>query len=133
MVVSVRRALLVLPAAVAVAALVWTLAVVVGGLALTARTGAVVQTIGLGSVLAAAAVAGSAGWAVASLLTRVSRRARTVWTVLACLVAVLSLAGPLTAGTTPGAVAVLVLLHLVVAAVVVPGLAPRQRAVAGAV
>ena len=66
-----------------------------------------------------------AGWALLALLERFTARARTIWTAIALLVALLSLAGPLSAlASTSAANAVaLALMHLAVAAVLIPGLA----------
>ena len=66
-----------------------------------------------------------AGWGLLALLERFTARARTIWTAIALLVALLSLAGPLSAlASTSAANAVaLALMHLAVAAVLIPGLA----------
>ena len=71
---------------------------------------------------ATALVAGLAGSLTAWLLSRlVPRRCRTVWTVLASAILVVSLLGPLGA-TSPAAVASLVALHLLVGLTLVVGL-----------
>ena len=66
-----------------------------------------------------------AGWGLLALLERFTARARTSWTAIALLVALLSLAGPLSAlaSTTAANAVALALMHLAVAAVLIPGLA----------
>lgn len=93
-------------------------------------TQAVTQTVGAGAVLAASLTAALLGWALLAVLERWTRRARTIWTVVAAVVLLLSLTGPLTGAlTTPAAVA-LVALHLIVGAVLILGLR-RTSAAAG--
>jgi hypothetical protein len=71
-----------------------------------------------------------AGWALLALLERFTARARTVWTAIALLVALLSLAGPLStlASTTAANAVALALMHLAVAAVLIPILAGTSPA-----
>jgi hypothetical protein len=69
----------------------------------------------------------AAGWASPALLERLTARARTIWTVIAVAVLMLSLlAGP-AAGITSGAKAGLALLHLAVGVVVIGGLRGSNR------
>lgn len=84
--------------------------------------------LGLAAVLLVALVAGLLGWAVLALLERLApRRGRTVWTVGAVTITVLSvLAGPTAAATVP-AMAVLTVLHLQVGACVVIGFRRSDR------
>ena len=79
------------------------------------------RTVGPGAVAAAGLLAGLAAWALLALLERVLARPGRAWTVIAVVVLAVSLAGPLGAAGAAGA-AVLAGLHLVVAAVLVPGL-----------
>jgi hypothetical protein len=89
---------------------------------LAVRTGDVVQPVTGGSVAATALVAGLAATLSAWLLTRIApRRCRTVWTVLASAVLLVSLLGPLGA-TSPAAVVSLVALHLLVGLALLVGL-----------
>jgi Family of unknown function (DUF6069) len=71
-----------------------------------------------------------AGWALLALLERFSARARTIWTAVAVLFALFSLAGPLsTLGSSTAATAVaLALMHVAVAAVLIPMLAGTSPA-----
>ena len=66
-----------------------------------------------------AGVAGLLGWALLAVLTRTTRRPVTIWRVAAVVALLLSLGGPLSAGAGAAA-AVLVALHVAVAAVLVP-------------
>ena len=66
-----------------------------------------------------------AGWALLALLERFTARARAIWTAVAVLFALLSLAGPLSvlAKTSAANVLALALMHVAVAAVLIPMLA----------
>jgi hypothetical protein len=66
-----------------------------------------------------------AGWALLALLERFTARPRIIWTAIALLVALVSLAGPLStlASTTAANAVALALMHLAVAAVLIPILA----------
>ena len=130
-----RRRGLVAAGAVAAALGGWLVAVPLLGIDLAVQpaagtTPSGTQTVGVGAVLAASLTAALLGWALLAVLERWTTRARTTWTVVAAVVLVLSLAGPVIgARTTPAAVA-LVALHLVVGSVLILGL-PRTSARAG--
>jgi hypothetical protein len=79
--------------------------------------------IGAAAAGVTAAVAGLLGWALLAILERTTARGRRAWTVVAAVVLLLSLAGPLGA-TGAAAIAGLTLLHLSVGAVLIAGL-PR--------
>jgi hypothetical protein len=64
------------------------------------------------------ALAGLAGWALLAVLERWTCSARSIWTSLACVFALVSLLGPLGATTTSATVS-LTCLHLAVAAVLI--------------
>lgn len=78
--------------------------------------------IGLGTTLVATLIFGLLGWGTLALLERLTARAVTVWTVLAGLVAVLSLIPIYLEEATTGTRAALALIHLAVAAVLVPAM-----------
>ncbi|MBB5781902.1 DUF6069 family protein [Nonomuraea jabiensis] len=122
---SLRRLLLTVIAAPAAALAVWALAVPLAGAALTVRTGGATQTVGPVSVIVASLVVGLAGWALLAVLERRVARPGRVWTITALVVLVLSLFGPLGSAAGLAATLVLMLLHLVVGAVLVAGLARR--------
>jgi hypothetical protein len=112
----------------AAAAIAWAIEVPLLGVRLSVRFGAMhPQTVAAGQVIGAALVAGLIGWLLLAVLDRRAPHARAAWTVTALLVLALSLLLPLTAGTTASAVTGLIVLHLTVGAVVIPGLARTAR------
>ena len=116
-----RNAIAVIGATVGALAL-WLVETRLIGVDLAVRTGDVVQPVTGVSVVATALVAGLAATLSAWLLTRLApRRCRTVWTVLASAVLLVSLLGPLGA-TSPAAVVSLVALHLLVGLTLLLGL-----------
>src|SRR5215216_5789298 len=126
------RALAVIAAALAV----WLIADPLLGIDLTAPTAPgseELQPITPALVAGTSLVVALAGWALLALLERFTARARTSWTAIALLVALLSLAGPLSAhaSTTAANVLALALMHLAVAAVLIPMLAGTSPASAG--
>ncbi|MEV4620545.1 DUF6069 family protein [Asanoa sp. NPDC049573] len=109
-------------AAAAVAAEVVFLAVhQAGGVDLAVRSGSTVTHVGAGPVAVVSLLVSLAAWGLLALLQRVSTRGRRIWTVVATVVFVISLLGPL-GGETAGATLGLAALHLTVAAVVIAGL-----------
>ena len=79
------------------------------------------QDIGLGAVIFTSLIASLAAWGLLAALERYSSRPRRDWTILAVAGLVLSLGGPLS-GTGIDATerGLLALLHLIVAAVLIP-------------
>ncbi|MFG1616065.1 DUF6069 family protein [Nonomuraea wenchangensis] len=122
--ISSKRILTVAGASAAALA-VWVLAVPVAGITLTVRMGAGTQLVGPGLVLVASLLAGLAGWALLAVLERLASRPGRNWTVVALVVLVLSLLGPVGGAAGAAALLVLALMHLVVGAVLVLGLARR--------
>jgi len=114
---------LVVVAAVAAAVAVWLVARLAGA-ALTVEqgSGGDAAHVGLVMVAAMSALAGLAGWGLLAVLERSTPHARTLWTSIALGVLVISLVGPLGAGTTAGTKLALVGAHLATAAVLVAGL-----------
>ncbi|MFG1947507.1 DUF6069 family protein [Nonomuraea sp. NPDC048826] len=121
---SAKRISSVVGASVAALA-VWALAAPVAGTTLTVRMGAGTQAIEPGSVLVASLVVGLAGWGLLAVLERFASRPARIWTIIALAVCALSLLGPLGSAVGAAATLVLVLMHLVVGAVIVLGLARR--------
>jgi hypothetical protein len=120
------RALAVIAAALAALA-VWLITDPLLGIDLSAPTAPgsqELQPITPALVAGTSLVVALAGWALLALLERFTARARTIWTAIALLVALLSLAGPLSAlaSTTAANAVALALMHLAVAAVLIPGL-----------
>jgi predicted permease len=104
----------------------WVAAVPIVGVDLAVTMGGRTQSIGLEPVVGVSLVAGLLGWALLAALESRTRRAAVIWTALALVVTVLSLALPLTSAAGAASGAVLVALHLLVAAILIPGL--RRRA-----
>ncbi len=109
-------------ATVVTALLLWALAVPLLQVNLTVRTPrtSTETNVGAAAVLATSLLVSLAGWRLLAMLEHHTARARTVWTGAAATVLLVSLAGPLTAATTTAAAAWLILLHLSVAAVLIP-------------
>lgn len=78
------------------------------------------------AVVISSVVAGLLGWAVLALLERFTARAATAWRWVAGAATLLSLGGPLTLAEGVGATVTLTLMHLVVAAVLIPALPGRR-------
>jgi hypothetical protein len=124
--VTGRRALAVGTAVVA-AVLVWTVAGPIAGADLTVRSGGGTQRVNLVDVVLATLVAGLVAWGLRALLDKLTRRPGPVWTVSATIALVLSVVGPLSA-THASAMAILALLHLLVAGILIAGLSrPAAR------
>lgn len=128
---SRRRTRVMAVAGAALAALaVWAIADPVAGVDLTVRQGpdATPQEVGPAAIVLVSVLAGLAAWGLLAVLERLRSGARRTWTVLAVVVLVLSLTGPVTAGTTTTSKVALAGMHLAVAAVLVPLLARSTRA-----
>jgi len=109
--------------ATAAALAVWTLASPVLGVDLQVqRQPGQLEAVSAAEVLLSSLVVSLAGWASLAILERFTTRAGRVWTVLALLVLTLSMAGPLAGGTTTAGKVALALMHLTVAAVLIPAL-----------
>ncbi|MFI5892109.1 DUF6069 family protein [Actinoplanes sp. NPDC051513] len=98
-----------------------------GGIDLAVRQGGDVQPVGPAAVAATALIAGLAAWALLALLerTHVRRPART-YRIVASIVLMLSLLGPLGSGVGTSSKLVLLAMHLTVGAILIIGL-PRCR------
>jgi predicted permease len=109
--------------ATVVAALAWwALLSQLAGVDLEAEQGGPTMHIGGVSVFVASAVASLAGWGLLALLERRTANARKIWTIVALIGCALSLGSPLISGVGAGAKLGLASLHLVVGAVLIPGL-----------
>jgi lysylphosphatidylglycerol synthetase-like protein (DUF2156 family) len=128
-----RSRLLVVAGAVAAAVAIWVIAVPVLGVDLVAPPGpdeTAPQAVPFVAVVMASLIASLAGWALLAVLERFLSRARTVWTVVASIVLVLSLAGPLLgdAGVPVACRITLALMHLSVGAVLITQLSKSSAA-----
>jgi cell division protein FtsW (lipid II flippase) len=110
-------------AAVLAPVLIWVVAVPVLGVDLLVSDGRRQSPtqfeVGLGAVVTVALGSALLGWGVLALLERFTRHARTVWTVLATVLLVLSLVplfGPMSGATR----LTLALMHLAVGAALIP-------------
>ncbi|WP_433469786.1 DUF6069 family protein [Spirillospora sp. CA-128828] len=121
-----RRGLTVAGATAAALAL-WALTGPVAGLDPSTETGGEVRPVGAGAVVAGGLIAGLAAWGLLALLERTVARPGRVWTVIAVAVLVLSMTGPLGSAGDGASMAILAGMHLVVAAVLIPGLARSAR------
>ena len=103
---------------------VWAVAVPLSGTHLLIRFGSgAAQSIGIDYVIGASLAASLAGWGLLALLERRTARARRILDRhRPCVVVVLSLRLPLTAGTTLSSKVALALMHVAVAAVLIPAL-----------
>ncbi len=120
---QLRHRALAVTAAVLAALGMWAFAVPLLGAQLLVQTTPGTsnpQTISAGLVVAVSLLASLLGWGLLAALERLTQRAATIWTVAASVVLLLSLAGPLTAAVTTGGKLTLLLLHLGVAAVLIP-------------
>jgi hypothetical protein len=112
----------VVPLAAAVVAVAVWLVGAASGVNLEAQLGTDAQAISVVAAAVAALAAGLAGWGVRVLIGRLARGGgEVVWFVLCGVVLLASMVGAL-AGTTPGAVAILVSMHVAVGAVIALGL-----------
>ena len=108
----------------AAAAIAWAIEVPLMGIRLSIRFGgAHPQTVAAAQVIGVALAAGLIGWLLLTALDRRASRPRATWTGIALLVLAASLALPLAAATTTSAAIGLIVLHLVVGAAVIPGMA----------
>lgn len=126
-----KRRLVVVAGAVVAAVAVYLVATLIAGQDLRgpAMNDRAPAEITVGAVLAASAFVSLLGWALLALLERFTARARTIWTIVALVVLLVSLGGPLTGtGVSTGNRVGLVLLHLAVAAVLIPLLPGRSTA-----
>jgi hypothetical protein len=109
--------------ATAAAVAIWIVATLAGAdLTVSFGSGQPTQTVGVVNVVVAALVASLAGWGLLALLRRFTTNARAIWTVIAIIFAVLSLAGPMSTISSAGTKVALVAMHLAVATVMIVGL-----------
>jgi len=109
--------------ATAAATAIWAVAATAGvDLTVSFGFGQPVQKVTVVNVVVAALVGSLAGWGLLVLLQRFTAKARAIWTIVAMLVAVLSLGAPLSAIASPGTKVSLAAMHLVVAAVMIVAL-----------
>ena len=109
--------------ATAAAVAIWAVATAAGAeLTVSFGPGQPIQKVTVVNVVVAALVGSLAGWGLLALLRRFTANPRAVWTVIAIVVALVSLGGPLSANASAGTKVSLVAMHLAVATVVIVGL-----------
>jgi hypothetical protein len=87
------------------------------------------QAVGFPLAVIVALLVALAGWGTLELLERLTGRARVIWTTLAVVVLLLSAMPILTADASGGTKTGLALIHVAVAAVLIPVLPRRNAAV----
>jgi Family of unknown function (DUF6069) len=121
--VSARTAVTAVLGATAAAVAIWVVATLAGAdLTVSFGPGQQIQKVTVVNVVVAALVGSLAGWGLLALLRRFTTKARAIWTVIAIVAALLSLAGPLSTIASAGTKAWLVSMHLAVASVLIVGL-----------
>jgi hypothetical protein len=78
------------------------------------------QSIGFAPVILVTALVGLAAWGLLALLELMTSLAKSLWTVIAVAVFLLSLLGPLGSGVDTASKVVLALLHIGAAATIIP-------------
>jgi hypothetical protein len=121
-----RRAITV-AAAAAGALLLWTVADPWGGIDITVRQGGADQHVGPVAVVVTALIAGLAAWGLLALLERTVRRSTRVFRIIASIVLLLSLAGPLGSGVGLSSRMTLLAMHLTVGTALIVGLPGRRN------
>jgi hypothetical protein len=117
------------------AALAWIVEVPLLGIHLNVRFGpghmqagaGHIQTIAIGQVIGVTVAASLFGWLLLALLERRTAQARLLWTTIALAALAVSLALPLAVATTTSAATGLIVMHVTVAAVVIPAMARTAR------
>src|ERR1700681_3404640 len=114
--VSARTPVVAVLGATSAAVAIWVVATAAGAdLTVSFGAGQPMQKVTVVNVVVAALVGSLAGWGLLALLRRFTAKARGIWTVTAIVVALLSLAGPLSAIASTGTKVSLVAMHLAVA------------------
>jgi mannose/fructose/N-acetylgalactosamine-specific phosphotransferase system component IID len=114
-------------AAAAGALLLWAVNDPWAGIDLAVRRGATTQHVSPVAVVVTALIAGLAAWTLLALLERTVRRPVLPYWIIASIVLILSLAGPLGSGVDTSSRLVLVGMHLTVGAALIGGLPSRRN------
>lgn len=126
------RALAVIGAAIA-AVVIWAIAVPLLGVHLLVRFGtSVPQSVGIDYVIGGTLIGSLVGWGLLAFLERRTARARSIWTAVAAVAVLVSLGLPLSAGVSASTKLTLAVMHVAVAAVVIPVMRSGSRLNAGA-
>ena len=118
-----RNRILGVAGATLAAVAVWTIEVPLLGSRLQTQFGnAAPQSVGIDAVVLSSLAGSLAGWGLLAILERRFARARTIWTGIAIAVLLASFSLPVSAGTTTTTKVALAVMHLAVAAVLIPTL-----------
>ena len=118
-----RNRILGVAGATLAAVAVWVVEVPLLAIRLETQFGnAAPQGVGIASVVLSSLSASLAGWGLLAILERRFARARTIWTGIALAVLLVSFSLPISAGTTTTTKVSLAMMHLAVAAVLIPTL-----------
>ena len=118
-----RNRILGVAGATLAAVAVWTIEVPFLGIRLQTQFGnAAPQSVGIGAVVFSSLAGSLAGWGLLAILERRFARARAIWTGIAIAVLLASFSLPISAGTTTTTKVALAMMHLAVAAVLIPTL-----------
>jgi Family of unknown function (DUF6069) len=98
-----------------------------GGIDLAVRRGDATQHLGPAAVVVTALIAGLAAWGLLALLERTVRHPAHTFRIIALIVLVLSLSGPLGSGVGVSSRLVLLGMHLTVGTALIIGLPGRRR------
>jgi hypothetical protein len=93
---------------------------VVNGEFPVATVGSDDQTIGFAQAIVVTVLVGLVAWGLLAVLERTTSRAKAIWTVIAVVVFVLSLIGPLGSGVNASSKAVLAFMHVGAATTIIP-------------
>lgn len=104
------------------ALLLWVVSGPWGGIELAVRQGDGARHIGPAVVVVTALIAGLAGWGVLALLERTIGRPVRIYRIIASIVLIFSLAGPVGSGVDTSSRLVLLGMHLTVGAALIIGL-----------
>ena len=118
-----RNRILGVAGATLAAVAVWVVEVPFLGIRLQTQFGNTApQDVGIVLVVISALAGSLAGWGLLALLERRYARARTIWTWIALAFLLVSFSAPFSAGTTTTTKFALAMMHLAVAAVLIPTL-----------
>ena len=123
-----RRAAAAIAGSVVAPVLVWAVAAATGTDLRVTPPGQSTITVNVGFVVVTTLLAALVGWGALAILRRLSHRARSVWTILALAALLLSLIPLATSQATASTRVFLALMHIAVAAVLVPGLRAASAA-----
>jgi len=118
-----RNRILGVAGATLAAAVVWAIEVPLVGIRLQTQFGNTApQSVGIGLVVLSALAGSLAGWGLLAILEKRFARARAIWTGIAIAFLLVSFGAPISAGTTTTTKVALAMMHVAVAAVLIPTL-----------